>query len=353
MTTKRKNEAELGFRDLLKRFGIGDDPDWVAVVLFVRNLIRHLTVYTDDKKWEIQQEIFRELAHKDFSRERFSSIIIKLDAYLMQTVGAQELEEALASEKRSAMELLHEMDAVIYSMRGSSERQTRRLDDFRDQTVNVIKSSNDRSVIVSRVRDMFQELILEFKEEAREWSDKARMLERSASFDPLLTGLHNRRALDAFLEQAVAEQADDPQPLSIIMIDVDHFKRVNDTCGHQVGDDVLRVLAGIITTNAIQYRGFSARYGGEELVVVLKGIPQSGAFFCAESIRSETERYYFRPRKDGQPVGDRIPFTVSAGVAQWQPGWDAAQLVSAADAAMYRAKNSGRNSVAAHGVDET
>ncbi|MDD3310539.1 GGDEF domain-containing protein [Pseudodesulfovibrio sp.] len=352
MASTRKKDVGLCFPDILKRFGIGDDPDWLAVVLFVRNLLRHLTVYSDEKKREIQQEVFRELARKDFSHERFDAVVAMLDMYLMQTIGALELEESLALERRSAVALLKEMDAVIDSIRGNSERQTRKLDDFRDRTVGVIESSEERSAIVSRVRDMFQELIQEFREEARELNDRARMLERTANFDPLLTGLHNRRALDAYLQETVSAQTDDSLPLSLIMFDVDHFKRVNDTHGHQVGDDVLRVLAGIVSANAIQYRGFAARYGGEELVVILKNIPQNIALLCAESIRCEVERYDFRPRNDGQLSETPVRFTVSAGVAQWQPGWDAGKLVSTADAALYRAKNSGRNNVAAHGVGD-
>jgi len=352
MASTRKKDAGLSFPDIMKRFGIGDDPDWIAVVLFVRNLLKHLTVYSDEKKLEIQQDVFRELARKDFSRERFDAIMAMLDMYLMQTIGTLELEAALAMEKRSAMALLNEMDAVIDSIRGNSERQTRRLDDFRDRTVGVIESSEERSAIVSRVRDLFQELIVEFREEARELNDRAAVLERTANFDPLLTGLHNRRALDAFLLETVGAQTPDSLPLSLIMLDVDHFKQVNDTYGHQVGDDVLRVLAGIVSANAIQYRGFAARYGGEELVVVLKNIPQGIAVLCAEAIRTATERYDFRPRKDGKLADAPVRFTVSAGVAQWEPGWDAGSLVSAADAALYRAKNSGRNNVAAHGESD-
>jgi len=352
MASTRKKSADVCFADILKRFGIGNDPDWMAVVLFVRNLLRHLTIYSDQKKLEIQQDVFRELAHKDFSRERFDEVVAMLDMYLMQTIGALEMEESLALEKRSAVALLQEMDAVIESIRGNSERQSRRLDDFRDQTVDVIESSEERSAIVSRVRTLFQELIQEFREEARELNDRAQKLERTANFDPLLTGLHNRRALDAFLQESVEAMTPDSLPLSFILLDVDHFKQVNDTYGHQVGDDVLRVLAGIVSANAIQFRGFAARYGGEELVVVLKSIPQSIAVLCAEAIRTATERYDFRPRQDGLLAADPVRFTVSAGVAQWQPGWDVGRLVSAADAALYRAKNDGRNKVVAHGDSE-
>lgn len=331
--------------EMLRDFGIEGDSDWVAVFLFVRNLLSKLSVYTDEKKAEIQRELFGELVKKDFSDEHFEAVIAMLDMYVMQTIGALELEEALAREKRSASQLLNEMDEVIDSMHGSSERHNRRLDAFKERTVGVIESSSDRSVIVSKVRHMFKELIVEFKEEAKDLHDRAKMLEQTANFDPLLTELHNRRALDAYVQETVTQQRKDSVPVSLLMIDVDHFKKVNDTYGHQAGDDVLRALARILTAHAIQYHGFPARYGGEELVIVIKGMDQKTAVLKAEAIRADVEQYDFRIRTEGQLAETPLKFTVSIGVAQWQEGWDAGKLISAADTALYEAKNSGRNLV--------
>ncbi|WP_247648461.1 GGDEF domain-containing protein [Pseudodesulfovibrio sp. zrk46] len=330
--------------EVLKNFG-NSDPDWVAVVLFVRNLLGQLTVYTDEKKAEIQQEVFAELAKKDFSHTHFETVIAMLDMYVMQTIGTLELEEALTREKRSAAQLLNEMDEVINTMTGANERQNRKLDAFKERTVGVIESGKDKSVIVAKVRDMFQELIIEFKEEAAELHARAKMLERTANFDPLLTELHNRRAFDAYLPEVVSIMDKEPSPLTVMMIDVDHFKTVNDTYGHQAGDDVLRALARIITAHAIQYRGFAARYGGEELVIVAKGLPPDVATLRAEAIRRDVEQYDFRIRTDGKLAEKPLKFTISIGIAHWQEGWDAGRLVRAADMALYDAKNRGRNMV--------
>jgi diguanylate cyclase (GGDEF)-like protein len=154
--------------------------------------------------------------------------------------------------------------------------------------------------------------------------------------------------LDAFAQAAVLAQAKGQTgPLSLMMIDVDHFKRVNDTYGHQAGDDVLRALARIITAHAIQYQGFVARYGGEELVVAVRNMPLDKAVLKAEAIRINVEKYDFRIRTDGRLAETPLQFTVSIGVAQCLPGWDAGRLISAADAAMYQAKSNGRNRVCA------
>ncbi|WP_157871362.1 GGDEF domain-containing protein [Pseudodesulfovibrio piezophilus] len=332
-------------KGLLDRFGIGNDPDWISIVLFVRNLLSRLSIYTDDKKAEIQREIFGELAKKDFSEEHFEVVLAMLDMYVMQTIGAQDLEDALTREKRSASQLLNEMNEVIDTMNGSSERQNRKLDAFKEQTVGVIESGEDQSVIVAKVRQMFQELIVEFKEEAKLLQSRALMLERSANFDPLLTELHNRRAFDAFLNDAILAQRKKPGSLCLLMIDVDLFKNVNDTYGHQAGDDVLRALARILTAHVIQYNGFPARYGGEELVVVIQDMPLDIAVLKAEALRTNVEQYGFRIRNEGRLTEAEVSCTVSIGVAQWQKGWDAGQLVRAADTALYRAKDSGRNQV--------
>ncbi|MBG0790572.1 MAG: GGDEF domain-containing protein [Desulfovibrionaceae bacterium] len=330
---------------ILKNAGIDDDPDWMAVVLFVRNLLPRLSVYSEEKKAEVQREICEMIARRDFSEEAYQSILAMLDMYVMQTIGTLELEEALAFEKRSAAQLLNEMTEIIASMQGVSERQAGRLDSFREDTVDIIESGSKRSQIVSRVRGRFQELIQEFKTEAGELNAKAAYFERTANFDPLLTALYNRRVFDAYVEEAVLGRADDAAPLSMMMIDVDHFKNVNDAHGHQTGDDVLRALARIITAHASHYAGFTARYGGEELAVVVKNMSLDNAAIKAQAIRSDVENYDFRARTNGRLAEESIQFTVSIGVAQWRPGWSAADLVSAADNALYRAKNSGRNKV--------
>jgi len=330
---------------IMKSAGISDDADWMAIVLFVRNLLTRLTVYTDEKKAEIQREICAQLAKKDFSDQQYEAIIAMLDMYIMQNIGSLELEEALSQEKRSGAELLNEMQEMIAAMQGSNSRQQDNLNSFKDETVGVIRDGTRKSVIVAKVRGMFQELIAEFKEEARELNNKARQLEQSAYFDPLLTELHNRRALDAHLQKTVNDLKDTPGPLSLMIIDVDNFKNVNDTYGHQAGDDVLRALARIITAHATQYSGFSARYGGEELVIVMKDMTLDTAAIKAEAVRADVERYDFRVRTDGKLSDESLQFTVSIGVSAWQKGWETSDLIRSADTALYAAKDSGRNTV--------
>jgi diguanylate cyclase (GGDEF)-like protein len=341
---KTANEIDRFYRTL----HASDTPregDWMAVILFVRNLLPRLSIYSDDKKSEIQFEVFEHLMENDFSEKRLETILALLDGYLLQTIGALEMEDALSQEKRTAGLLIGEMNEMIESMHGANERQDTRLHSFQEETVEVIREGSQKAHILSKVRGMFQELIEEFREEARILNAKAEHFRMTADFDPLLTELHNRRSMEAYLKAAVEEFARSGTPLSLMMIDVDHFKNVNDTYGHQAGDDVLRALAGIITTNAIQYDGFSARYGGEELVVAVQDMDLKQTTAKAEALRAEVENYDFRIRTDGHLEDTPINFTVSVGVARLKVGWNAGELIGAADAALYEAKNSGRNRV--------
>jgi diguanylate cyclase (GGDEF)-like protein len=341
--SKRSSEIDHFYRNLHET----DNPhegEWMAVILFVRNLLPRLTIYSDDKKSEIQFEVCEQLMENDFSEKRLETVLGLLDGYLLQTIGALEMEDALSQEKRTAGLLINEMNEMITTMHGANERQDHRLNSFQAETAEVIREGSQKSHILSRVRGMFQELIEEFREEARVLNAKAEHFRMTADFDPLLTELHNRRSLEAHLKAAVEEFARSGTPLCLMMIDVDLFKNVNDTHGHQAGDDVLRALAGIVTTHAIQYDGFAARYGGEELVVVVQDMDLNQAAVKAEALRADVERYDFRVRTNGQ-LDTPINFTVSVGVARLKVGWSAGELIGAADVALYQAKNSGRNRV--------
>ncbi|MGE4552185.1 MAG: GGDEF domain-containing protein [Desulfovibrionaceae bacterium] len=331
---------------LLEQCGAGDDPDWLSLLLFVRNLVQHLTVFTPKQKADIQTTVLLLFRDKDLSPRRFQQAVEHLDALILRNVGTQEMEEKLNAEKRASVALLDEMNAIFEGLHGSSLRQQESLDRFGARTVEVVQSENAKTEIVKRVRSLVTELVAEVKEEAREWEERAHNLERTANYDPLLTELRNRRSLDAFLSEIVVTSQSRKKPLSMMMIDVDHFKSVNDTYGHQVGDDVLRALAKIVGEHALAMDGFAARYGGEELVLVCPGMPMDQCALRAEGIRRDVEEYEFQSRQGGRILGDPIHFTVSIGVSQLEPGWRDEELVAAADKALYRAKNSGRNIVA-------
>ncbi len=159
-----------------------------------------------------------------------------------------------------------------------------------------------------------------------------------ASHDPL-TGLANRRTFEAFINREIKLSERHGSSLSVVVVDADHFKRYNDTYGHEAGDALLKALAGRLG-QVVRSTDFVARYGGEEFVIVLPHTDRGGALAAAnkviEGIRSLPEQAEVR--------GGR--FTASLGVATY-PGdvFDARELFNAADQALYRAKHLGRDRV--------
>lgn len=163
---------------------------------------------------------------------------------------------------------------------------------------------------------------------------------RQLSLNDGLTGLYNRAWLNDMLPKLVARAAHDGRPLSLVMIDLDHFKRFNDTHGHMAGDAALAAAAGVIRS-ALRPSDFAVRYGGEEMMALLPDTAQDMAVLVAE-------RLCERLRGAIVFTDMRLPLphvTGSFGVASLVPGGDGEALMAAADAALYRAKESGRNRV--------
>ena len=155
-----------------------------------------------------------------------------------------------------------------------------------------------------------------------------------------LTGLDNRRQLDAAMETEWSRAHRSGKPLSMLMIDVDHFKAFNERHGHQGGDQALRKVAQTIADNIRRPGDMAARYGGEEFVVVLPETDSKGALVLAENVRKAIESMPPFP-------GDEQPITVSIGVASQMvhSGDKLAAFFGIADKALYQAKNNGRNRV--------
>ncbi len=159
-----------------------------------------------------------------------------------------------------------------------------------------------------------------------------------------LTGLCNRRAFNSRLRRAIGRAKADQEAMSLVMLDIDHFKRFNDTYGHRTGDLVLRLVGRVVADN-VKGRDTAARYGGEEFAVILTGADLRAGAVVAGQIRAVLDGKRLIA-KGGQQHGS---VTISAGVAQFSPGDTAASLIERADAALYAAKHAGRNRVCIEG----
>jgi two-component system cell cycle response regulator len=159
-----------------------------------------------------------------------------------------------------------------------------------------------------------------------------------------LTGLHNRRYMTGQLEALMRRSAQGGEPVSLLVIDIDHFKKINDGFGHDVGDDVLREFAVRLATN-VRAIDLPVRYGGEEFVIVMPDTQLIDARRIAERIRLHVAGSPFRVM-GGKEL---LTVTISIGVASSQPGEERPQaLLKRADEAVYEAKSTGRNKVIAH-----
>jgi diguanylate cyclase len=164
---------------------------------------------------------------------------------------------------------------------------------------------------------------------------------RNESLTDPLTTLANRKFFDLALDKAMAESAKSGEPLSLLMTDIDHFKKFNDTFGHLTGDQVLRLVAQAVKQN-VKGQDVAARYGGEEFAVVLPRTALQQALTVADHIRRAVMGKELMKRSTGEHLG-RI--TISIGVAVRRPDDTAQSLIGRADTGLYAAKRNGRNRV--------
>jgi diguanylate cyclase len=182
-----------------------------------------------------------------------------------------------------------------------------------------------------------------FGEKTRELDairDSLNKSEERAKTDTL-TGLPNRRALEEFFRNAQMAAMEKGEPLSILLIDIDHFKRFNDNFGHGVGDQVLRLVAKALRERVREF-DLPARYGGEELIAVLPGADLAACTAVSERIRRAISKCQITRRSNGEILPG---ITVSIGVGQFQYGEAMADLIDRCDRALYLAKKTGRNRV--------
>ena len=169
-------------------------------------------------------------------------------------------------------------------------------------------------------------------------------LEELAYTDPL-TELSNRRFFLEEMKRVLETARRYKEPLSLMILDVDNFKRINDEYGHDVGDLVLKQLAQVIKKNT-RSSDIAARWGGEEFVIALPKTDEKGALMVAERIRQEFKRS--KVKVDGEEIGT----TVSIGVAVFDEGYDLDRLIKEADEALYEAKRTGKDKVVIHKVED-
>ena len=226
-----------------------------------------------------------------------------------------------------------ECDALLDEI-GKNTREVAKLFE-----ISISASANFESIL-KKANEALVDLTLRSQKHAQDLVEQNRRLKEQASTDAL-TALANRASFDLFLAERFQEAVACGEPLSLLLMDVDHFKKVNDTYGHQTGDAVLKAI-GALLKSAARAQDLAARYGGEEMALVLPKTARTTAIAIAESVRRAIS---------ARPVahaGRQLNITASIGVATWEPGSPlklAQLLLKASDMAVYAAKKSGRNCV--------
>jgi diguanylate cyclase len=187
---------------------------------------------------------------------------------------------------------------------------------------------------------LMKQQIQESRQEVATLRDRLEKVTEEALTDPL-TGLANRKGLSKAVEAAVAPEEKLKSYPSLLMIDIDHFKKINDTYGHLLGDKVIKVV-GETLKRQIKGKDTAARYGGEEFCVLLPDTGIKDATKVADNIRLTIENTKIKRVSDQQEIGK---VTISIGVAYYQPEEPMADFFERADSALYQSKNEGRNRV--------
>lgn len=204
----------------------------------------------------------------------------------------------------------------------------------------LVRSILDETKVMVEVNRQLEERLENSSTEIARLREDLDQLKREATTDAL-TGLANRKLFDVALRESALEAEEDRKFLSLLMIDIDFFKQFNDTHGHMLGDQVLKLVARTIS-DSIKGKDTAARYGGEEFSVILPDTRLKDAVAVAENIRRMVASRKVLNRRTGQVLGQ---VTLSVGVAEYEFGETLGAFVHRADEALYLSKRQGRNRV--------
>jgi len=299
----------------------------------------------------------------EYASEKNEALNTAIDEYLetnptlSETAARQFFKQFIAGSTESLTllvtqelkEIFIEIIGAIKATNNHFSASENHLDNINQSMVPGL-SEADIDKIVSQIKSEIQ--ILEssntsFKEQLRQATQEIDQLRakmaryRSEALRDPLTRIDNRRGFEKKLNQAIADANSTGTSLCLIMADIDHFKQVNDTHGHLVGDNLLRMVAATIK-DSIKGKDMAARIGGEEFAMILPDTPFDGAMKLADNIRLTFERLDLKKKNTGESLGK---ITLSFGVGVFKKNETADAFMNRADKALYQSKNKGRNTV--------
>ena len=298
--------------------------------------------YLGDPKGALGLEIERMLKAGEPFTEEVSETLAQ--TYLPRARLNDEIRDAGAQLSKE----LKSVASAIATAQKTQEAYGRTLADAGENLQNgdagevrqVVETLSDATRKVQSDNARLEQRLAESTREVNLLREHLEQVRRDAMTDALTT-LANRKAFDEHLERICAEADAAKAPVALALLDIDHFKRFNDTWGHQTGDQVLRYVASVLGRVAQSPR-VAARYGGEEFAMIF---PQERTPLVEAALNSVREEIASRQLKRRSTNEDLGTITISAGVAQRREGEDPAAFMERADAALYVSKRSGRNKV--------
>lgn len=299
--------------------------------------------YAGDPDGPLAQELQRLLTAGEPITEELSDFLAA--CYLPKAKLNQEIRDAGDQLTRE----LETVSRAIEAAQKSSEAYGVTLADASTQLSLPSEPANIKRLVdglstatrkIQRENKSLEKRLKESTAEVERLREHLEQVRRDATTDAL-TNLANRKAFDEELERACAEAEKSGEPLTLAVVDIDHFKRFNDTWGHQTGDQVLRYVASVIGRVCAPPR-FAARYGGEEFGMIFPNESAAEVMATLEEVREEVCSRMLKRRSTNEDLG---AVTISAGVAQIHAGESTHGLVERADAALYSSKRTGRNRV--------
>ena len=288
------------------------------------------------------------LAVNDGSQQEFERYLHQLNLRLENFQRQLQVAHGDHDDSRSAAseldnELREHVDGLQTSMRGAVDIDG--LKQVLEGRLEGLLTTMDQHRVQREAREQeiagrlqgLGERVTSMEREALDYREKLEQQRNKALLDPL-TGLPNRAA---WSERLVIEHVRSQQVntgLLLAILDLDHFKSINDTYGHQAGDKVLKIIANVLR-KGLRGDDFIARFGGEEFALLMPGSDLAGGTRLLERLRAAVEQCPFHFK------GERVTITMSAGVAVFKPGENASQVLKRADQALYRAKEAGRNQI--------